>query len=154
MTLCVSGWLFQHEAWHMNQIKVLPTKIKIKPEVIGNSRAKKFVISYLKKLMRKVINTHTPLLDSWIKCQGLRLIDIFSTISCHIQDNTLLDLPNRLIEVLPGFVCVPILKLWTFVTFSHLLGFNRRWETSRFKTSGGLNLNLRMERNIHCYLLL
>ncbi len=60
-----------------------------------------------------------------IECQGLRLINIFSTISCHIQDNTLLDLPNRLIEVLPGFVCVPVLKLWTFVTFSHLLGFKQ-----------------------------
>ena len=60
-----------------------------------------------------------------IECQGLRLINIFSTISCHIQDNTLLDLPNRLIEVLPGFVCVPVLKLWTFDTFSHLLGFKQ-----------------------------
>lgn len=32
------GRLFQDEAWHMYQIKVLPTTIKIKPEVIGNSK--------------------------------------------------------------------------------------------------------------------
>lgn len=146
MTVCVSGWLFQDEAWHMNQIKILPAKIK--PEVIGNSRAKTFAISYLNKVMRKVINTHTPLLDSWLKCQGLRLINIFSTISCHIQDNTLLDLPNRLIEVLP-VVC--LCSNFEALNFCHLLSSSwfqqKRWETSTFKTSGGLFLNLRMERD-------
>lgn len=32
--------------------------------------------------------------------QGLRLIDVGTTICCHVQDAALLDLPNSLVELL------------------------------------------------------